>query len=335
MNMNKKLPKVHIIATGGTISGIGANRLDYTQYSDTGNRYTVEQLIERVPEVKNIANLTCENLLATGSTNITPKDWLVIAERANTLLKEDIDGIVITHGTATLEETAYFLHLTIKSNKPVVLTGAMRPPSSMSTDADINLLDAIRIASSGNAQNMGVMGVLNNQIHSAREIIKMNTLRVDTFQSNDLGFLGFVDSDGQVIFYRNSTKTHTYESEFSTHNLDQLPRVDIVVAYSGGDGLLIDAVKKNASQGLILAGFGSGTLPTVMKDSALELVKDGIPVVLASRSIMGRIVLTEKFKEEGFITCDNLSPQKARILLMLSLLQTSDTQKIRAFFEKY
>ena len=229
-----------------------------------------------------------------------------------------IDGIVITHGTATLEETAYFLHLTIKSNKPVVLTGAMRPPSSMSTDADINLLDAIRIASSGNAQNMGVMGVLNNQIHSAREIIKMNTLRVDTFQSNDLGFLGFVDSDGQVIFYRNSIKTHTYESEFSTQGLDQLPRVDIVVAYSGGDGLLIDAVKKNASQGLILAGFGSGTLPTVMKDSALELVKDGIPVVLASRSIMGRIVLTEKFRDEGFITCDNLSPQKARILLMLS-----------------
>jgi len=333
--MNKKLPKVHIIATGGTISGIGANRLDYTQYSDTGNRYTVEQLIERVPEVKNIANLTCENLLATGSGNITPKDWLVIAERANTLLKEDIDGIVITHGTATLEETAYFLHLTIKSNKPVVLTGAMRPPSSMSTDADINLLDAIRIASSGNAQNMGVMGVLNNQIHSAREIIKMNTLRVDTFQSNDLGFLGFVDSDGQVIFYRNSIKTHTYESEFSTQGLDQLPRVDIVVAYSGGDGLLIDAVKKNESQGLILAGFGSGTLPTVMKDSALELVKGGIPVVLASRSIMGRIVLTEKLRDEGFITCDNLSPQKARILLMLSLLQTSDTQKIRDLFEKY
>ena len=333
--MNKKLPKVHIIATGGTISGIGANRLDYTQYSDTGNRYTIEQLIERIPEVKNVANLTYENLLATGSTNITPKDWLVIAERANTLLQDGIDGIVITHGTATLEETAYFLHLTIKSNKPVVLTGAMRPPSSMSTDADINLLDAIRIASSGNAQNMGVMGVLNNQIHSAREIIKMNTLRVDTFQSNDLGFLGFVDSDGQVIFYRNSIKTHTYESEFSTQGLDQLPRVDIVVAYSGGDGLLIDAVKKNESQGLILAGFGSGTLPTVMKDSALELVKGGIPVVLASRSTMGRIVLTEKFKDEGFITCDNLSPQKARILLMLSLLQTSDTQKIRDLFEKY
>ena len=333
--MNKKLPKVHIIATGGTISGIGANRLDYTQYSDTGNRYTIEQLIERIPEVKNVANLTYENLLATGSTNITPKDWLVIAERANTLLQDGIDGIVITHGTATLEETAYFLHLTIKSNKPVVLTGAMRPPSSMSTDADINLLDAIRIASSGNAQNMGVMGVLNNQIHSAREIIKMNTLRVDTFQSNDLGFLGFVDSDGQVIFYRNSIKTHTYESEFSTQGLDQLPRVDIAVAYSGGDGLLIDAVKKNESQGLILAGFGSGTLPTVMKDSALELVKGGTPVVLASRSTMGRIVLTEKFKDEGFITCDNLSPQKARILLMLSLLQTSDTQKIRDLFEKY
>jgi L-asparaginase len=333
--MKQQLPKIHIIATGGTISGIGFNRLDYTQYSDTGNRYTIEQLLERIPEVKSFADISFENLLATGSTNITPKDWLVIGERANTLLKDDIDGIVITHGTATLEETAYFLHLTINSNKPVVLTGAMRPPSSISTDADINLFDAIRIASSKNAKNMGVMGVLNNQIHSAREMIKMNTLRVDTFQSNDLGFLGFVDSDGQVIFYRNSTKIHTFESEFSTQSLDQLPRVDIVVAYSGGDGLLIDAVKKNASQGLILAGFGSGTLPTIMKDSALELVKDGIPVVLASRSTMGRIILTKKIKDEGFITCDNLSPQKARILLMLSLLQTSDTQKIRDFFEKY
>ena len=333
--MKQQLPKIHIIATGGTISGIGFNRLDYTQYSDTGNRYTIEQLLERIPEVKSFADISFENLLATGSTNITPKDWLVIGERANNLLKDDIDGIVITHGTATLEETAYFLHLTINSTKPVVLTGAMRPPSSISTDADINLFDAIRIASSKNAKNMGVMGVLNNQIHSAREMIKMNTLRVDTFQSNDLGFLGFVDSDGQVIFYRNSTKIHTFESEFSTQGLDQLPRVDIVVAYSGSDGLLIDAVKKNASEGLILAGFGSGTLPTVMKDSALELVKDGIPVVLASRSTMGRIVLTEKLKDEGFITCDNLSPQKARILLMLSLLQTSNTQKIRDFFEKY
>lgn len=333
--MKQQLPKIHIIATGGTISGIGFNRLDYTQYSDTGNRYTIEQLLERIPEVKSFADISFENLLATGSTNITPKDWLVIGERANNLLKDDIDGIVITHGTATLEETAYFLHLTINSTKPVVLTGAMRPPSSISTDADINLFDAIRIASSKNAKSMGVMGVLNNQIHSAREMIKMNTLRVDTFQSNDLGFLGFVDSDGQVIFYRNSTKIHTFESEFSTQSLDQLPRVDIVVAYSGSDGLLIDAVKKNASEGLILAGFGSGTLPTVMKDSALELVKDGIPVVLASRSTMGRIVLTEKLKDEGFITCDNLSPQKARILLMLSLLQTSNTQKIRDFFEKY
>ena len=333
--MKQQLPKIHIIATGGTISGVGFNRLDYTQYSDTGNRYTIEQLLERIPEVKSFADISFENLLATGSTNITPKDWLVIGERANNLLKDDIDGIVITHGTATLEETAYFLHLTINSTKPVVLTGAMRPPSSISTDADINLFDAIRIASSKNAKSMGVMGVLNNQIHSAREMIKMNTLRVDTFQSNDLGFLGFVDSDGQVIFYRNSTKIHTFESEFSTQSLDQLPRVDIVVAYSGSDGLLIDAVKKNASEGLILAGFGSGTLPTVMKDSALELVKDGIPVVLASRSTMGRIVLTEKLKDEGFITCDNLSPQKARILLMLSLLQTSNTQKIRDFFEKY
>lgn len=333
--MKQQLPKIHIIATGGTISGVGFNRLDYTQYSDTGNRYTIEQLLERIPEVKSFADISFENLLATGSTNITPKDWLVIGERANNLLKDDIDGIVITHGTATLEETAYFLHLTINSTKPVVLTGAMRPPSSISTDADINLFDAIRIASSKNVKNMGVMGVLNNQIHSAREMIKMNTLRVDTFQSNDLGFLGFVDSDGQVIFYRNSTKIHTFESEFSTQGLDQLPRVDIVVAYSGSDGLLIDAVKKNASEGLILAGFGSGTLPTVMKDSALELVKDGIPVVLASRSTMGRIVLTEKLKDEGFITCDNLSPQKARILLMLSLLQTSNTQKIRDFFEKY
>ena len=201
MNMNRKLPKVHIIATGGTISGIGANRLDYTQYSDTGNRYTIEQLIERIPEVKNVANLTYENLLATGSTNITPKDWLVIAERANTLLQDGIDGIVITHGTATLEETAYFLHLTIKSNKPVVLTGAMRPPSSMSTDADINLLDAIRIASSGNAQNMGVMGVLNNQIHSAREIIKMNTYSIGTFRFNSQNKCSFVISLYNTRFF--------------------------------------------------------------------------------------------------------------------------------------
>ena len=185
-------PKVRLLATGGSIAGIGPNRLDYMLYSELGDHLTIEESLARVPEVRDIAEIQAEDFISVGSTSIGPQEWLRMAQLINRIFREDasVDGVAITHGTATLEETAYFLHLTVKSSKPVVVTGAMRPPTALSTDADLNLLDAVRIAASPGAGGKGVLTVLNNEIQSARDVIKANTFRVETFRPNELGFPG-------------------------------------------------------------------------------------------------------------------------------------------------
>ena len=237
-----------------------------------------------------------EDITSVGSTSIGPREWLMLAQRANRLMGEDpgLSGIVVTHGTATLEETAYFLHLTVKSSRPVVVTGAMRPPTSLGTDADLNLLDAIRVAACPEAQGKGVLTVLNNEIHSARDVSKANTFRVETFRPNELGFLGYADSDGQVVFYRSPTRSHTTSTPFDVATLDTLPRVDIVYAYGGADGLLVDAAREHRPGGLVLAGFGGGTFPPAFQEAGARAVEDGIPVVLASRATAGRVVMTPR-----------------------------------------
>ena len=201
--MNTALPKISIIATGGSIAGVGPDRLDYILYPELGEHITIKQSLDRIPEVADIARLEAEDLVSVGSTAIGPGDWLNMTWRINRILAEPgTTGVVVTHGTATLEETAYFLHLTVKSDKPVVVTGAMRPPTAMGTDADVNLLDAIRVAASPAAVGQGVLTVLNNEIQCARDVVKTNTFRVETFKPNELGFLGYADSDGEVMFYR-------------------------------------------------------------------------------------------------------------------------------------
>ena len=329
--MSKSKACIHVIGTGGSIAGVGPNRLDYTQYAELGEKLTIQRSLDRIPEVDDIAELTSEDLISVGSGAIGPKEWLKLGQRCNELLAiEDIDGVVITHGTATLEETAYFLQLTIKSRKPVVITGAMRPPT-----ADINLMDAIRVASSPEASSMGVLTILNNEIHSGRDVHKSNTLRVETFRPNELGFLGYADSDGEVMFYRSPTRKHTWDTDFNVDNRTELPRVDIVYAYAGSDGLLVDAVRGQSSDGLVMTGFGSGTFPPEMLDSGSEAVIEGIPVVIASRSTAGRTVITPRVTNLGFIVADNLQPQKARILLMLGLTITDDHDLLQKMFFEY
>jgi L-asparaginase len=295
--------RVKIIATGGSIAGIGPHRLDYLVYSESGRRLTIEQMLARIPEAQEIATIHGENLISVGSTSIGPQEWRSMAQRINQIFQDDPDlsGIVVTHGTATLEETAYFLHLTVKSVKPVVVTGAMRPPTAVSTDADLNLLDAIRIAACPDAAGRGVLTVLNNEIHSARDVTKGNTLRVETFHSNHLGLLGYADSDGQVIFYRAVTRQHTVSTPFNIAITPMLPRVDIVYAYGGADGLLVDAVRQHRSNGLVLAGFGSGTFPPSFLEAGVRAVAEGIPVVLASRSTSGRTIQTPKKEADGLV----------------------------------
>jgi L-asparaginase len=329
--------KVRIIATGGSIAGIGPHRLDYLLYSELGQRLTIEQMLARIPEAQEIAEVQAENLTSVGSTSIGPQEWLQLAQRIQQLFQEDphLSGVVVTHGTATLEETAYFLHLTVKSPKPVIITGAMRPPTAVSSDADLNLLDAIRIAACPEAAGRGVLTVLNNEIQSGRDVTKGNTLRVDTFHSNHYGFLGYADSEGQVVFYRAVTRHHTTATPFDVAGLSTLPRVDIIYAYGGADGLLIDAARQLGSAGLVLAGFGSGTFPPTFLEAGARAARDGLPVVLASRSTSGRIIMTPKKAEAGFLVADDLLPQKARILLMLALTRTTDRRDIQEMFFTY
>ncbi len=334
--MTSSKPKVHVIGTGGSIAGIGPHRMDFMLYSEIGDHLTIQQSLERVPEVNDIADLDCEDLVSVGSTAIGPSDWLALAKRINGLFETapGLTGVAVTHGTATLEETSYFLHLTVKSDKPVVITGAMRPPTAVSTDADLNLIDAVRIAASPHAGGMGVLTVLNNEIHSARDVSKANTFRVDTFRPNELGFLGYADSDHQVVFYRAPLRKHTTATPFDVSQHDSLPRVEIIYSYAGADGSIIDAVRPSRPDGLVVVGFGGGTFPPSFLNAAAEAVKDGIPVVLSSRSTAGRVVSTPKKEEQGFLVCDNLLPQKARILLMLALSVSQDREWLQqAFYE--
>jgi L-asparaginase len=328
-------PRVHILGTGGSISGIGPHRLDYTLYPEVGKKLTVEQLLERIPEARELADLSGEDLLQVGSPSIGPTQWLQLSERIHALFDRSTTGIVITHGTATLEETAYFLHLTVKSERPVVLTGAMRPPTSVGTDADLNLLDAIRLAAAPEAAGRGVLTVLNNEIQSARDVTKSNAFRVDTFDSRDFGVLGYVDSDARVLFYRSVTRRHTTSTPFDVRGRGDLPRVDIAYAYAGADGLLVDALAERRPAGMVLVGFGGGSFPAAFLEAGKRAVQASIPVVLATRSWNGRVVMTPKKDADGFIVCDDLMPQKARILLMLALTVTHERAAIQEMFYRY
>ena len=329
--MPNERPIVRVIGTGGSIAGVGPDRMDFILYPEIGDHITIQQSLDRVPEIQDIAEVRSEDLISVGSTAIGAAEWLGLARRINQIFREepDVAGVVITHGTATLEETSYFLHLTVKSTKPVVITGAMRPPTALSTDSDLNLLDAVRTAGCPEAAGLGVLTVLNNEIQCGRDVTKASTFRVETFRPNELGFLGYADSDGKVVFYRAPLRRHPVDTPFVVDDMTTLPRIDIVYSYAGADGLLVDAVRANRSDGLILAGFGGGSFPPAVIDAAVKLVEDGIPVVLASRSTAGRVIMTPKKEEQGFIVSDNLLPQKARVLLMLGLTVTQDRHELQ------
>ncbi len=334
--MNGAKPRIFIVATGGSIAGVGPDRLDYILYPELGDHITIEQSLARIPEAADLAHIEAEDLVSVGSTAIGPEEWLRLTKRINALLADEkTDGVVVTHGTATLEETAYFLHLTVKSEKPVVVTGAMRPPTAMGTDADLNLLDAIRVAASPISAGKGVLTILNNEIQCARDVVKTNTFRVETFKPNELGFLGYADSDGEVVLYRAPLRRHTTATEFQVDEMNTLPRVDIAYCYAGSDELLINAVRANGSDGLVLAGFGGGSFPPRAIEAAAQAVSEGMPIVLASRSIAGRVVMTPRKEEQQFIVSDNLQPQKARILLMLALTVTRERKEIQRMFGEY
>ncbi len=333
----EKLPRVYLFGTGGTISFVGESRTDFANYSYRGRQLTIQEMLARVPEAESLVEVLPEQVINVGSTEVYPEHWITLANRINEAFASDPSaaGVAVTHGTATLEETAYFLNLTVRDPRPVVVTGAMRPPSAMGTDADNNLLDAIRIAASANSVGRGALVVLNNEIQSARDVTKTDSYRVETFQSGHMGFLGYADSDGAVIYYRKPERKHTADSEFDLSNVQELPQVDIAYAYAGVNGTVVDALVEAGVKGIVAAGLGSGGSPSPFMSALRRAIAASVPVVISTHVGTGRVLQTRRFTEDGYIVADNLHPKKARILLMLGLTVTSDPAELQRIMLEY
>ncbi len=331
-----ELPRVALIVTGGTIDSVGRDRLDLAWYIEAGKRLEDGELLARVPEVQSIARVETVPFRRLPSHALTAKDLLDLNRAIHALFESDrADGVVITHGTNTLEETAYFLTLTLKTERPVVLVGAMRPASGLSADGYLNLLNAVRVAATPAARGRGVLVVLNDTILSARDATKTDTYRVQAFQGRDLGPLGYADADGRVVFYHAPTRKHTVQTEFDVRSLDDLPRVDVVVSYIGADGALIDAAVAAGAQGIVSAGTGAGR-PTPAEEAALARAHaQGVVIVQSSRVGSGRVVRSPGLRQRGWIAADNLQPWKAKILLALGLTVTRDPDQLQRMFEEY
>jgi L-asparaginase len=333
--MSTALPRIAVIGTGGTISSLGANSLDVLDYPDFGQKLTGEGLIERFPETRLVAEPVPVTFRQVGSTAIGPKDWVELREVIHRIAREDpsIAGFVIPHGTATLEETAFFLNLTLGVSQPVVLVGAQRPASALGTDAGMNLVNALRVAGFPEARGMGVLVVMNDEIHPARDVVKTSTYRVQTFRSLDYGALGHVDGDGPH-FYRAPLKAHMPDTPFAGREIDTLPRVDVIYSYAGADGDLVEAAVKAGAQGLVSAGFAPGTPSPAQQAAFLQAAQSGIVVVQCSRAT-GRIAPRRRLRETGIVAGEDLTPQKARILLALMLTTTRDIAEIQQAFQSY
>ncbi|HYU77633.1 MAG TPA: asparaginase [Vicinamibacterales bacterium] len=335
---SKDLPTVWVLATGGTISGKGASPTSLTEYK--AGALLGEELIGSMPEIKQVANVKVEQIVNVGSPNIMLAHWLTLAARINAIFASDpgAAGVVITHGTNTLEETAYFLNLTVKDDRPVVLVGAQRPATAMSADGPLNLLNAIRTASAPEARGKGVLIVMNDEINAARDVTKTNTYRVEAFRTPELGFLGYVDAD-KVSFYRAPTKRHTSRSEFAVSASTQLPKVEIVYSYVEPSTAMLRSLFAEHVQGIVFAGTGAGGISGVERAALKQLLSTGgetMPVLVRSSRVgNGRVLSSREDDEMGMIPADTLNPQKARILLMLALTKTRDLKEIKRMFAEY
>ncbi|AXH10786.1 asparaginase II [Malaciobacter halophilus] len=327
-------PNITILATGGTIAGAGESSI---KSSYSAGAVTVDKLISAVPSIKDLANIKGEQISNIGSQEMNDKVWIKLAKRVNTLLKkDDVDGVVITHGTDTMESTSYFLNLTVKSKKPIVFVGAMRSGSSMSADGPMNIYNAVNVAIDKQSIGKGVVVVMNDEIHSAREVTKVNTSNVNAFASPNTGKLGTVYY-GNVHYYMNSTRKHTYNSEFDIEKIDSLPRVDILYAHANDSDIFANAAVKAGAKGIIHAGMGNGNLYPSTQEALGKAVKKGVVVARTSRVGSGRTNLHGEVNDEkyGFIATDNLNAQKARILLMLGLTKTNDKKQLQELFFQY
>lgn len=323
-------PNIEIIATGGTIAAVGDERTDLADY--TAGEIEINELIEKIPELDDIANVTGQDFTGVSSNDIDNEILLGLAQEVNEqLASDDTDGVVITHGTNTLEETAYFLNLVVDSEKPVVMVGAMRPDTAMGADGELNLYNAVLLAGHEEAKDRGVMISQNDRIGSARDVTKTSTMHIDTFESEEMGNLGSI-IDGEPRFYTDTTRTHTTDSVFDVSDVEELPQVDILYTHQSDSSYLYDAVVEADIDGLVIAGAGNGGLSTNAREGAETVAASGIDVVRSSRTGSGVVTPDE---DSEFMTSDTLNPVKARILLTLALTETDDPEQIQEYFNEY
>jgi L-asparaginase len=327
-------PRIVIVATGGTIAGAAEST---TAAGYKSGAVAVDVLIEAVPQMKQFADVRGIQLSSVGSQDMNDELWVKLATEVNALLAQpDVDGIAITHGTDTMEETAYFLNLVVKSDKPVVLTGSMRPSTSLSADGPLNIYNAVGVASDERARGRGVLVVANDDIHAARAVTKRHTTDVETFVSPEVGLIGvclFDDRD----FARTPARAHTTATPFQVTRGQTLPRVDIIYAHAGMSPDLIDAAVANGARGLVIAGVGDGNMTTPALDAVRSAVAKGVVVVRSSRVGDGFVRRNIEVDDDkvGTVTSKELNPSKARVLLKLALMQSSNPKVVQEFFDKY
>jgi L-asparaginase len=326
---------IRLLMGPGTLHSQGVDRMDMLRYGVwISGRQPLDgnALLTAVPEITEFAQVTVDDKNPYGIA--TFDDLRVLALRMNELARDPgVDGIVFVQGTNNIEENAYFLNLTVRTGKPLIVTGAQRPFTALSSDGPLNLLNAIRVAACDEARGKGVLVVTNGEINAARDVTKTDTYRLQTFRSRELGILGYADVD-RIAFYRAPIRRQTADSVFDVSTVERMPRVDIIYVFTGVRADLAEAAVKLGARGLVIAGSGAGSTGDMRKILA-EIVKQGVAVVRSARVGDGRVVRDDNWQEPGMIAADNLNPQKAAVLLALALTRTHDPDEIQKFFDEY
>ena len=330
------LPRIAVVATGGTIAGAGTAPGDAASAAYRSAVVSADELLAAVPGLQRLAALQAEQLFQIDSADFTDDKLLALARHVAALCaRDDVDGVVVTHGTDTMEESAYFLHLVVKSAKPIVLTGAMRPGTAPAADGPANLLHAVAVAAHASSAGRGVLVVMNEEIHSARDVAKVHSQRLDAFASPH-GALGAV-VQGAPRWYRAVTRPHTTASAFDITAIDALPLVGVVMGHGHMRRELFDAWVAAGARAIVHAGFGGGTVPEYLKPVFAELCARGVPVVRCSRVGAGPVIRNANFDDDacGSIAADDQNPPRARLLAALALTRTQDAQAIQRLFNSY
>jgi glutamin-(asparagin-)ase len=328
------LPNVVILATGGTIAGAGASAVNSATYAAA--KVGVEKLIAGLPELSKVANVRGEQVFQVASESLTNDNLLTLAKRVSALSKQaDVDGIVITHGTDTLEETAYFLTLTVHTNKPIVVVGSMRPGTALSADGALNLYDAVNVAGSKDAMGKGVLVTMNDNIDSGRDVSKNVNIKTNAF-SSQWGPLGMI-VEGKNYWFRAPVKRHTMNSEFDIDSITALPPVEIAMGYEGVSSVAIDAIAKSGAKALIHGGTGNGSVADRIVPNLQKARSDGVIVIRSARVPDGFVIRNAEQPDDKYdwVVAHDLRPQKARILAMVALTKTNNTKELQRIFWEY